>query len=85
MTFTTTQLHGCMIGSFGGCNEIFHIFQPWKSCLQVASVDMSCGKNQSTSLMDELVLILHVSGMRNFTVQYVVIVIHNNMAQYNTL
>ena len=33
--------------------------------------------------MDELVLILHVSGMQNFTVQYVVIIRHNNMAQYN--
>ena len=53
VTFTTTLLHGCMIGSLGSCTQIFHIFEPWKSCLQGASVDMSCReKKQSTSLME---------------------------------
>lgn len=53
VTFTTTLLHGCMIGSLGSCTQIFHIFQPWKSCLQGASVDMSCReKKQSTSLTE---------------------------------
>ena len=53
VTFTTTLLHGCMIGSLGSCTQIFHIFEPWKSCLQGASVDMSCReKKQSTSLTE---------------------------------